>query len=259
MTVVTSMLTLLLDGDIFVYQIASAMEIATDWGDDLWTLHADAQEGKLALDSYIENVRLSLEADELVVALSDRSANFRKLILPTYKHNRAKVRKPMILMELREYVTTRYKTYIKPCLEADDVLGILATTNVIKGDKIIVSIDKDLKSIPGAHYNMKHPEDGVFEMSTEEADKWHMIQTLTGDATDGYVGCPGIGAKTAEKLLAEAETYTYEHMWPIVVEAYAKKGLSEEEALTMARVARILRKEDYDFKKRQVIPWQPNR
>ena len=253
------MLTLLLDGDIFAYQIASAMEVATNWGNDQWTLHADAAEGKCALDNYIENVRLTLEADALIVALTDRTSNFRKTILPTYKHNRANTRKPMILMELREYLITNYKTYIRPCLEADDVLGILATSNAIKGEKIIVSIDKDLKSVPGSHYNMKRPENGVFEVGEHEADMWHMVQTLTGDATDGYSGCPGIGAKTAEKLLATAEEYTYEHMWPIVVNTYASKGLGEEEALLMARVARICRKEDYDFKKRKVVLWQPSK
>ena len=36
-----------------------------------------------------------------------------------------------------------------------------------------------------------------------------------------------------------------------------KKGLSEEEALIQARVARILRASDYDFKARQPIPWKP--
>lgn len=252
------MLTLLLDGDIFAFQIASSAEVATHWGNDFWTLHADAMEAKLRLDDYIERMRVDLEADELVICLSDRSGNFRKDILPTYKANRISKRKPMILMELREYLITHYKTYVKPNLEADDVLGILMTSKtLIKGDKIIVSIDKDLKSIPGKHYQMNHPENGVFEVTTEEADRWHMIQTLIGDATDGYSGCPGVGMKTAEKILAEAPTFTYPDMWPLVVETYEKKGMGKEEALLMAQVARILRKEDYDFKRKEVRLWQP--
>ena len=94
-----------------------------------------------------------------------------------------------------------------------------------------------------------------------------MMQTLTGDTTDGYTGCPGIGPKTAEKILqaalAEGTTEANpaqlrEIYWQHVVKAYAKAGLSEEEALTQARVARICRNSDYDFKTKQVILWSPN-
>ena len=46
--------------------------------------------------------------------------------------------------------------------------------------------------------------------------------------------------------------------WQHVLKAYAKAGLSEEEALTQARVARICRSNDYDFKTKQVILWSPN-
>ena len=35
--------TLVVDGSLFVYRIASALEEATQWEDDVWTLHADAK------------------------------------------------------------------------------------------------------------------------------------------------------------------------------------------------------------------------
>jgi hypothetical protein len=41
------------------------------------------------------------------------------------------------------------------------------------------------------------------------------------------------------------------------VKAYDKAGLSEEEALTQARVARICRAEDYDRKSKKVNLWEP--
>jgi DNA polymerase-1 len=46
-------------------------------------------------------------------------------------------------------------------------------------------------------------------------------------------------------------------MWPKVVEAYAKKALSEDVALQMARIARICQRDDYDYKRKEVILWTP--
>ena len=83
---------------------------------------------------------------------------------------------------------------------------------------------------------------------------WHMMQTLTGDSTDGYSGCPGCGPKTAEKILAPLVPDDY---WKAVVKAYSAAGLSEDEALVQARVARICWASDYDFKKKKVKLWNP--
>ena len=80
-----------------------------------------------------------------------------------------------------------------------------------------------------------------------------MFQTLVGDATDGYSGCPTIGPVAATKLLGFCSDQTA--MWDLVTSTYRKKGLGEEEALIQARVARILRFEDY--KKEEVLLWTP--
>src|SRR5262249_40632645 len=131
---------------------------------------------------------------------------------------------------------------------------ILATSDkIIPGRKIIVSADKDMKTIPGEHYDPNKRELGVVTVSRLEADGYHMMQTLTGDTTDGYTGCPGVGPKKAEKILGD-EPHLW---WHRVVEAYDKAGLSEAEALTQARVARILRATDYDFKLKKPILWTP--
>ena len=46
--------------------------------------------------------------------------------------------------------------------------------------------------------------------------------------------------------------------WKAVVEAFADKDLSEEEALINARLARILTVDDYDFKKKRPKLWSPS-
>jgi DNA polymerase-1 len=159
-------------------------------------------------------------------------------------------------MPLKHYVTENYNTYQRPDIEGDDILGILATSPVIvKGDKTIVSLDKDMRTIPCTYCDMRDPITEV-TVTEDEANYHHMLQTLTGDTADGYPGCPGIGPVSAAKLLDGTEK-TYAAMWSIVVKAYEKKGLSEETALVQAQMARICRRDDYDFKRKEVILWTP--
>tara|TARA_R100000700_G_C3130555_1_gene115965 strand:- start:592 stop:885 length:294 start_codon:yes stop_codon:yes gene_type:complete len=93
----------------------------------------------------------------------------------------------------------------------------------------------------------------VTETVTETlANYMHLYQTLVGDATDNYKGCPGVGPKKATEILEEPT-------WDSVVKAFEKAGLTEEDALVQARVARILRADDYNFHKEEVILWQPTK
>lgn len=244
--------TLLIDADTLVYEAAKANEIETKWDEDLWTLHAYEEPAKLQLDAKVEELKARLSADRVVMALSDYTDPWRKRVMPTYKSNRKDVRKPIIFAPLREHVHANYETFQRPGLEGDDILGILLThPTLIKGEKIVVSIDKDMKTLPGQHYRMHKDEE--FEVSEAQADYTHLVQTLTGDTTDGYPGCPGVGPVKAERLLADLHVSP----WPVIVKAYEKAGLSEEVALQNARVARICRHTDYDFKKKEVILWNP--
>ena len=131
-------------------------------------------------------------------------------------------------------------------LEADDAMGIYATKHP---GNIIVSPDKDMKQIPGMLYNFEEtslitPKDGA---------KWHLIQSVSGDNTDGYSGVPGLGIKRSTALFEEKG-----YSWKTVVEAFEEKGLSEDIALENARLARILTTEDYDDEKMEPILWNPS-
>jgi DNA polymerase-1 len=92
----------------------------------------------------------------------------------------------------------------------------------------------------------------VLDISEDEADYWHLYQTLIGDSVDGYGGCPNIGPVTAKKLLDKSPT------WKTVVDTYKKAKLDEAYALQQARCARILRPADYNFETGEPILWQPN-
>lgn len=244
--------TALIDGDVFIYQACAANEYEAQWEPWLWTLHADLAAAIAQFDDTLNKIIDHLEADRVIVALSD-DVNWRKSVMATYKHNRVAKRKPVIYKAMREYVRETRDTYQRPGLEGDDILGILSThPHLIKGEKIIVSIDKDMKTLPGVLYN--DGKDTLSEITVEQADRQHLIQTLTGDTTDGYPGCPGVGPVKAEKLLG---TTPASDCWPLIVAAYAKAGLSEEVALMNARVARICRNTDYDFTTKEIRLWQP--
>ena len=252
---------LLVDGDIVVYQAAAVAEKPIHWGDGLWTLHADENEARASVDRRLAEYMETLEADGMILSLSDKT-NFRYNVYPEYKSNRKDKRQPMLREQLKQYCLDNYETFLRPGLEGDDVLGILATSPVIvkAQEKIIVSEDKDMRTIPGLYCNFKkYAEDGVRTITENEATWWHMTQTLTGDTADGYPGLPGCGPKGAEKILGtDPAEWTYAIMWPKVVEAYGKKHLSEDVALQMARISRICQRDDYNFSEKRVILWKPN-
>jgi hypothetical protein len=251
--------TALIDADTLIYEASLNAEKPTEWGDELWTLHANMNEARAKFESLVSDIKTATGADRLILALSDSNSEsrWRNKVMPTYKMQRKRVRRPVCYVPLRAYCHETYETFERPTLEGDDVLGILMThPSLVKGEKVCVSIDKDMKTIPGAHYNYGRQENYV--VSAQEANYNHLIQTLTGDATDGYAGCPGIGKVTAVKLLPNlCAAWDKDVAWEKVVFAYKKAGLSEEVALENARVARILRHTDYDFKKKEVKLWQP--
>ena len=154
---------------------------------------------------------------------------------------------------LREYCTARYRTLVYPRLEADDVLGICGTYEPLFEEPIIYSIDKDMHTLPA---NLWSNDERFFYPQAERVADWYwMMQTLTGDPTDGYPGCPGIGKKRAADMLGEPGERSLDDLWDQVVRIYESKDLTQDDALAQARCARILR--NTDFTEGEIKLWQP--
>ncbi len=241
--------TLLIDADLLAYQTAAGHETQIDWGEGVWTTSVDVPFACAAMDDKIANWKDDLDADEAVICISD-SVNFRLSIFPGYKASRSGRRLPTGLKALKAHLADTYSSFIRPGLEADDVMGILSThPKLIPGEKIIVSEDKDMATIPGLLFNPR--KDELREVSEHEADYFHLYQTLIGDTADEYPGCPGVGPVKAAVILSE------EPWWPRVVAAFEKKGLTEADAILQARVSRILRSTDFNFQTKEPILWSP--
>lgn len=97
----------------------------------------------------------------------------------------------------------------------------------------------------------------AYKNSEVIADWYWMSQTLSGDATDGYKGCPGVGPKRAADILGEPGRHELPELWERVVKAYEKAKLTEDDALVQARCARILRHTDYNLDTGEISLWTP--
>lgn len=246
-------ITILVDADMAVYRACSSCECEIDWGNDIWTLHVDFNEALAYLQDHMDDwIQRALELDHysgnvrVVYAFSDDDNNFRKKLLPTYKLNRAGKRKPVAYHALKQWVRENWVSEQLDTLEADDVIGLLATGKY-KGNNIIISADKDMQTIPTKIYNFL--TDTLVEVTEEEADYKLLYQTLVGDTADNYIGCPKIGKVRAERILADNPT------WEAVVDCFKKANLTEDDALLQARVAHIL--QDGDYEKGKVKLWTP--
>lgn len=239
-------MSLLIDADYIVYKCCAASETEIDFGDDVILVTSRFSEALQAVERDLFKIANDLGVyDDSILFFSD-SVNFRKCIDPDYKGHRTR-KKPCGYKRVINALKEEYPVVTMPTLEADDAIGIYATK---EEGHIIVSPDKDMRQIPGELYDLG---DEVVTITPEEGARWHLIQAMAGDQTDGYAGIPGIGIKRAEALL-DANGCT----WQTVVDAFAAKDLDESVALKNARLARILQHTDYDFTNQEPRLWSPS-
>ena len=239
-------MSILVDCDYIVYKCCAGAETEIDFGEDLIVVTSNFKEAYEYVERELYNIATDLGCfDDSILFFSD-SINFRKSIDPAYKGHRNR-KKPCGYKRVINKLKEEYPVVVMPTLEADDALGIYATK---EPGHILCSPDKDMRQIPGHLYDLT---DGVVTVEPEEGRRWHLIQTLAGDQTDGYAGVPGIGIKRAVALF-EKEGYS----WDTVVKAFAEKDLGEDVALMNARLAKILQCDDYDFTNQEPRLWSPS-
>ena len=180
----------MIDADFFFYRAASASEMEQEYSADLTVIVGDFRRGKQIVEQELDKLRSRFDTKDIILYFTD-SKNFRKGIDENYKGNRTK-RKPCGYLKLKKWGLDTYPSLIMPTLEADDALGIAATSGEHK-NFVLVSPDKDMQQIPCRIYNLKDE----FTQTPEAAERKLYEQCLTGDSTDGYSGCPTVGPKRA--------------------------------------------------------------
>lgn len=173
-----------IDGDIIVYSVGFAGE-----GDPV----------AFVLDAVNKRVKSIVEAckaDTYSVLLTG-SGNYRKEIatIKPYKGNRNDSAKPTLYEDIRQHLLKKHNGEVITGEEADDQLGIRA----VKHGHIIATIDKDLNTVPGVHYNWS--KDELYDVSEEEAMHFFYTQMLTGDPTDNIPSMyQMVGRRSTQKI-----------------------------------------------------------
>ena len=197
----------LVDGSYFLFRAFHALPpLTTSTG-----LHTNAIRGAI---SAIQKLMRRTQPTHMAVIFDTPEPTFRHKLSPIYKGDRPSM--PEELSEQIPYLHALIKAlgiplYSLPGAEADDIIGTLTKRALSEGHHVLISTgDKDMAQLVNPHVKL---EDSFKERVLDEAgvlEKFgvhpHQIidyLTLMGDASDGIMGVPGVGAKTAAKLLTE--------------------------------------------------------
>jgi DNA polymerase-1 len=242
-------MTLLIDADYLAYKTCAACEDETDFGDDVIVVTSRFSEVLEMFQKELMSIAECMGMFDDFILFFSSPRNFRKKIYPDYKGHRNR-KKPCGYKRLLNWCGDSYTTIVVDDLEADDAIGIFATDPIEAGaGHIICSPDKDMRQIPGLLFDLTNP---VTEITKEMGDRWHLIQTMSGDQTDGYAGAPGIGVKRAEAIFDKKGC-----TWKSVVETFEDRGMTADDALRNARLARILQYTDFNHETNEPILWTP--
>jgi len=160
-------------------------------------------------------------ADSWTLFLSDSRCH-RHDIATTKPYKGGRSSKPIHYLEAKRFLLQEYGAEVVDDGEADDAMAICQIEALGKGDTTcIVSYDKDLKQIPGWHFDfIKEVWDRVDYL---DGQRLLFKQILIGDPTDNYGGLPRVGEKS--KFVKEVYSAgDVEEMRRIVVDAYKQFG-----------------------------------
>lgn len=242
------MTTALLDADIIAYRAAA--KVQDDFGDGKVS---DSRVAIREAEFLIMKWTQYIKPNNVILCFSCSSKTyFRHDIYPEYKEQRKEIERPQQLKAVIEHLKSTHKYLEIPGLEADDILGIYGTGTML-ANPIVVSIDKDMQTLPVKMFNPDKMRRAV-RINAGAANMLIFRQALTGDTSDNYKGIPGVGPAKAEKILQDAPA---SNPWPEVEKAFLEAKLTRDYAITMVRLARILRSEDYNFDTGEVRLWHP--
>ncbi len=166
----------------------------------------------------LEDVLTKEHPDYIAVAFDSSGPTFRHEAYPEYKAQREATPEDIrAAVPVIKEIVNAYRIPIVevPGYEADDVIGTLSVQAEAAGvDTFMMTPDKDYGQLVTEHVHMYRPKHGGgYDVMgpREVCEKYGLAETrqvidllaLMGDASDNVPGCPGVGEKTAAKLIAQ--------------------------------------------------------
>jgi DNA polymerase-1 len=202
---------LLLDGNSLTYRAFFALPT------DMATASGQVTNAVFGFTSMLLNLIRDQQPEGIVVAFDRPEPTFRHQMLPEYKAQREPT--PELLIQQFGLVREVLEALKVPAVdvvgfEADDVLATLATQVAHAGDQaVIVTGDRDIYQMVRdpfikVLYNRRgvsdyalYDEAGIIDRTGVSAELYPQYAALRGDPSDNLPGVPGVGEKTAAKLI----------------------------------------------------------
>jgi DNA polymerase-1 len=260
---------LLIDGNSLTYRAFFALPT------DLATASGQVTNAVFGFTSMLVNLLRDHHPDALAVAFDRPEPTFRHERVPTYKANREA--SPDILRQqmglVRQVVETLgIATVELSGYEADDVLATLATRARDGGrDVIVVTGDRDAyQLVEDPHvkvlYNKRgvsdyvlYDEAGIEERTGVRPALYPQYAALRGDPSDNLPGVPGVGEKTAAKLINAYGGIDgiFEHVEEQTPKLRQNLAAGEEQVRENAEVMLLVRDAPVDVELEQ-LAWSPD-
>ncbi|MGH9094968.1 MAG: DNA polymerase I, partial [Acidimicrobiales bacterium] len=202
---------MLLDGNSLTYRAFFALPT------DMATASGQVTNAVFGFTSMLVNLLKDHHPDNLVATFDRPEPTFRHQLVPDYKAGRAET--PDILRQQMGLVRQVLETLKVPIVElagyeADDVIATLATEGAARGDDVmVVTGDRDTyQLVEDPHvrilYNRRgvsdyalYDEAGIAARTGVTPALYPQYAALRGDPSDNLPGVPGVGDKTAAKLI----------------------------------------------------------
>ena len=200
----------LVDGSSFLFRAYHA--IGSQGG--LSTRDGQPTHAVFGVVNMLRSLIREVQPEYLAMVMDAKGKTFRHEMYPQYKANRPPMPDDLRVQlgYLLEIIPAMGLPLVSvPGIEADDVIGTLATRAVREGYRVmIISSDKDLAQLVNEHVvmvdtmkNSTLDPDGVMAKFGVPPERIIDLLALTGDTSDNVPGIPRVGPKTAAKWLAE--------------------------------------------------------
>jgi DNA polymerase I len=183
---------------------------------ELSTASGEPTKATLVFTQWLLNLIEKRSPDYLAMAIDSGDEEvFRQTIFPEYKAHRPPPPDDFFPQEKRIVQIVKdggIAVFVKPGFEADDIIATLNHRLLDQKDLeiVIVSRDKDLRQLVGPHTRLYDVQADQFMDAAGMMNEYGYtpeqaidVQTLIGDTVDNVPGIPGVGEKTAAKLIAK--------------------------------------------------------